>query len=163
MSYPFKNNKKRIFSEESAYQMTSLLMGVIERGTAKNINDFDFQIAGKTGTTNNNQDAWFVGYNSEVTVGVFVGYDVPKSLGRFETGSKVAAPIFHDFMKKTFFGNLPKPFDIPEDIKFINIDLATGKPSNQNYITESFKNNFNFDINQNNDDKNEEFDLKGFY
>lgn len=158
-----KNNKKRIFSEESAYQMTSLLMGVIERGTAKNINDFDFQIAGKTGTTNNNQDAWFVGYNSEVTVGVFVGYDVPKSLGRFETGSKVAAPIFHDFMKKTFFGNLPKPFDIPEDIKFINIDLATGKPSNQNYITESFKNNFNFDINQNNDDKNEEFDLKGFY
>ena len=66
-------------------------------------------------------------------------------------------------MKKTFFGKTPKPFVIPEDIKFINIDLATGKPSNQNYITESFKNNFNFDINANNDDKDEEFDLKGFY
>ncbi len=158
-----KSNKERIFSEESAYQMTSFLMGVIERGTAKNINDFDFQIAGKTGTTNNNQDAWFVGYNSEVTVGVFVGYDVPKSLGKFETGSKVAAPIFHDFMKKTFFEKKPKPFVIPEDIKFINIDLVSGKPTNDNYITESFKNDFNFDINDIGSDKNKEFDLKGFY
>ena len=80
--------------------MTSFLMGVIKRGTAKNINNFEYQIAGKTGTTNENQDAWFVGFNSEITVGVFVGYDEPKSLGKFETGSKVAAPIFKDFMDK---------------------------------------------------------------
>ena len=75
-----KNNSERIFSEESAYQMTSFLMGVIKRGTAKNINSFEYQVAGKTGTTNENQDAWFVGFNSEITVGVFVGYDEPKSL-----------------------------------------------------------------------------------
>ena len=143
--------------------MTSFLMGVIERGTAKNINDFDFQVAGKTGTTNDNQDAWFVGYNSEITIGVFVGYDVPKSLGRFETGSKVAAPIFHDLMKKIYENKKPKPFVIPEDIKFINVDLVSGKPSTDNFITEAFKNNFDFDFDQKNDNKNSKFDLRGFY
>ncbi len=158
-----KNNNKRIFSDESAYQMTSFLTGVIERGTAKNINDFDFQVAGKTGTTNNNQDAWFIGYNSEITVGVFVGYDVPKSLGKFETGSKVAAPIFHDLMKKLYNNKKPKPFVIPENIKFINIDLISGLPSNSMYITEAFKSNFNFENRKKNDNKNRNFDLRGFY
>ena len=60
------------------------------------------QVAGKTGTTNDNQDAWFIGYNSEITIGVYVGYDVPKSLGKFKTGSKVAAPIFYDLMNKLY-------------------------------------------------------------
>ena len=138
-------------------------MGVIERGTAKNINDFDFQVAGKTGTTNNNQDAWFIGYNSEITVGVFVGYDVPKSLGKFETGSKVAAPIFQDLMKRLYKTRKPKPFIIPENIKFINIDLVSGLPSNSNFITEVFKSNFNFENNNKNDNKNKDFDLRGFY
>ena len=158
-----KNYNKNVFSSESAYQITSFLMGVIERGTAKNINDFDFQVAGKTGTTNDNQDAWFIGYNSEITVGVFVGYDVPKSLGRFETGSKVAAPIFHDLMKKLYNNRKPMPFIIPEDIKFINIDLDSGEPSNLNYITEAFKNDFNFEINKIKNNEVDEFDLKGFY
>ena len=157
------NNKKNVFSSESAFQMTSFLMGVIQRGTAKNINDFDFQVAGKTGTTNDNQDAWFVGYNSEITIGVFVGYDVPKSLGKFETGSKVAAPIFHDLMKKIYKNQKPKPFVIPENIKFINVDLVSGKPSNKDFITEAFKNNFDFDFDQKNDNKNNKFDLRGFY
>ena len=143
--------------------MTSFLIGVIQRGTAKNINDFEFQVAGKTGTTNNNQDAWFVGYNSEITIGVFVGYDVPKSLGKFETGSKVAAPIFHDLMKKIYKGQSPKPFVIPENIKFINVDLVSGKPSNTDFITEAFKNNFDFDFDVNNDNKSNKFDLRGFY
>ena len=159
-----KPETSRVFSEESAYQMISFLMGVIQRGTAKNINSFDYQIAGKTGTTNENQDAWFVGFSSELTVGVFVGYDVPKSLGKFETGSKVAAPIFHDFFKNIYKSNFPKPFNIPKSIKFINIDIATGKPSNQNFITESFKNNFNFeskyDIKK---DSSDDFQFKGFY
>ena len=156
-----KNIKKNVFSSESAYQMTSFLMGVIQRGTAKNINNFDFQVAGKTGTTNNNQDAWFVGYNSEITIGVFVGYDVPKSLGKFETGSKVAAPIFNDLMQKIHKKHPPQPFVIPENIKFINVDLVSGKPSNTDFITEAFKNNFDFD--QNNDSKSNKFDLRGFY
>ena len=97
-----EETRKRIVSEESAYQMTSLLMGVLERGTAKNINYLDFQVAGKTGTTNNNQDAWFIGYNSEITVGVYVGYDSPSTLGQGQTGSNVAAPIFGEFMKKLY-------------------------------------------------------------
>ena len=159
-----KPGTSRVFSEESAYQMISFLMGVIQRGTAKNINSFDYQIAGKTGTTNENQDAWFVGFSSELTVGVFVGHDVPKSLGKFETGSKVAAPIFHDFFTNIYKDNFPKPFNIPKSIKFINIDIATGKPSNQNFITESFKNNFNFeskyDIKK---DSSDDFQFKGFY
>ena len=158
-----KNNNENVFSGESAYQMTSFLMGVIERGTAKNINDFDFQVAGKTGTTNDNQDAWFIGYNSEITVGVYVGYDVPKSLGRYETGSRVAAPIFHDLMKNLYIDRKPLPFVIPKNIKFINIDLDSGNPSNLNYITEAFKNDFNFKTNQIKKDKTEEFDFKGFY
>ncbi len=157
------NNKKNIFSSESGYQMTSFLMGVIERGTAKNINNFDFQVAGKTGTTNNNQDAWFIGYNSEITVGVFVGYDVPKSLGRYETGSKVAAPIFQNLMKKLYEKYKPKPFVIPEEIKFINIDLVSGEPSNSGFITEAFKNNFDFDFDEKNDNKNKKFNFRGFY
>ena len=141
--------------------MTSFLMGVIKRGTAKNINKFDFQVAGKTGTTNDNQDAWFIGYNSEITIGVYVGYDVPKSLGRFETGSKVAAPIFYDLMNKLYTEKKPKPFVIPENIKFINIDLNSGKPSNSDYITEAFKNNFNFDYDEKSNNKDGNFDLKG--
>ena len=159
-----RHNSERIFSEESAYQMVSFLMGVIERGTAKNINNFDFQIAGKTGTTNENQDAWFIGFSSEITVGVFVGFDVPKSLGKFETGSKVAAPIFEEFLQNVYKTKKPKPFNIPNSIKFINIDIATGKPSNKNFITESFKSNFNFDNNyEEKKSTGDEFEFKGFY
>ena len=159
-----KDNKKRIFSRDSAYQMTSFLMGVIERGTAKNINKFDFQIAGKTGTTNENQDAWFIGFNSEITVGVFVGHDKPKSLGKFETGSKVAAPIFSEFMNNVYNNKNPRPFLIPETIKFINVDLVSGLPSSKNFITESFKKSFNFEKNfQDIQNSEKEYDLKGFY
>ncbi len=159
-----KNRYEQIFSSETAYQMTSFLMGVIKRGTAKNINSFSFQVAGKTGTTNENQDAWFVGYNSEITVGVFVGHDVPKSLGRFETGSRVAAPIFENFLHKIYQNNEPKPFNIPESIKFINVDLFSGEPSNHDFITESFKNDFNFDRNfKGLKGKKEDFQLRGFY
>ncbi len=155
-----ENNSKRIFSKESAYQMTSFLMGVIKRGTAKNISNFDFEVAGKTGTTNENQDAWFIGYNSEITVGVFVGFDEPKSLGKTETGSRVAAPIFEDFMIGANLDRKPTPFHIPETIKFINIDLLSGKPNDKNYITEAFKNSFNLEKFDVEDDNN---NLRGFY
>ena len=89
---------------------------------------------------------------------------MPKSLGKFETGSNVAAPIFEEFFQKIYNDNKPKPFNIPQSIKFINIDIASGKPSNKNFITESFKNNFNFD-NFYNESKNIEsdFEFKGFY
>mgnify|MGYP001230432587 CR=1 FL=1 len=157
-------SRKRVISEESAYQMTSFLMGVIKRGTAKNINNFEFEIAGKTGTTNNNKDSWFIGFNSEITVGLYVGYDKPKTLGSNETGSKVAAPIFADFMKNVYIKRVPKPFFPPEGVKFVNVDIKSGLPSNKNSIQEVFKKDFNF-INK--EDVNEPSDIdkrfKGFY
>ena len=97
-------------------------------------------------------------------MGVFVGYDKPKSLGKFETGSKVAAPIFSEFMSKFYKNENPRPFLIPETIKFINVDLVSGQPSNNDFITESFKKNFNFEKNfQDIQNSEKEYDLKGFY
>ena len=107
---------EQIFSPETAYQVTSMLEGAVQRGTGKGLRDLNLDIAGKTGTTNDNQDAWFIGYSSEFTVGVFVGFDVPKSLGKFETGSNVAAPIFEEFFQKIYDDNKPKPFNIPQSI-----------------------------------------------
>ena len=157
-------NRKRIISEESSYQMTSFLMGVIERGTAKNIKYLDFEVAGKTGTTNNNQDAWFIGYNSEITVGVYVGFDKPKTLGKSETGSRVAAPIFGDFMKTVYNNKKPYPFLRPEGVKFINVDSKSGEPSNKNYIQEVFKKSFNFDQKSNiNLPSEDDHNTRGFY
>ena len=92
-----------------------------------------------------------------------MGYDVPKSLGKFETGSKVAAPIFQDLMQRLYKTRKPKPFIIPENVKFVNIDLVSGLPSNSNFITEVFKSNFDFEKNNKNDNKSEDFDLRGFY
>ncbi len=159
-----KENRKRILSSESAYQMTSFLMGVIQRGTAKNINFLDFEVAGKTGTTNNNQDAWFIGYNSEITVGIYVGYDKPKTLGSNETGSRVAAPIFGNFMKNVYKKRKPLPFNVPNKIKFINIDPKTSTPSDSNYIQEAFKESFSFQDNIIDKfiDENDS-ELRGFY
>ena len=159
-----KNHKKTIFSKESSYQMTSFLMGVIERGTAKNINNFDFQIAGKTGTTNDNQDAWFIGYNSEITVGVYVGFDKPKTLGISETGSKVAAPIFGSFMKEAYNNSRPYPFKRPDGVKYINVDIKTGEKKKKNSIQEVFKKDFSFDEKSNIPLPSEQDnDRRGFY
>ncbi len=156
-------NRKKVVSSETAFQITSLLMGVIKRGTAKNLNFLDFQVAGKTGTTNNNQDAWFIGYNSEITVGIYVGYDDPKPLGKSETGSKVAAPIFGEFMKTIYSKVKPMPFLVPRGIKFVNVDIKTGIPSNKNYIQESLKKDFDFENETQNFIVDENFEDKGFY
>ena len=80
--------------------MTSILEGVVQRGTAKKLRDLKLNIAGKTGTTNKNTDTWFVGYTSNLLIGVYVGLDNPSPLGRYETGSKTALPIFKEFVKK---------------------------------------------------------------
>tara|TARA_B100001540_G_C15422117_1_gene468216 strand:- start:49 stop:618 length:570 start_codon:yes stop_codon:yes gene_type:complete len=89
-----EDNFPQVFSEETAYQITSILEGVIKRGTGRGLKELNLDLAGKTGTTNNNTDAWFVGYTSNLVVGVYVGHDEPKSLGKYETGSKTAMPIF---------------------------------------------------------------------
>ena len=93
----------RVISEETAYQMTSILQGVVQRGTAKKLRSLKVPLAGKTGTTNDNFDAWFIGFSSNLVIGVYIGFDNPKTLGKFETGSKAALPIFKDFVENALY------------------------------------------------------------
>ena len=137
-----KSNFKQIFSPQTAYQMTSILEGVIQRGTGKRLRDLNLQIAGKTGTTNNNTDTWFIGFTSNLVVGVFVGYDSPKKLGKYETGSKTALPIFKDFIKKAVNNYEARPFKISKGIKMMVIDAETGEKADfgsKKTIIESYK------------------------
>ena len=116
-----KNSNEKVISEETAYQMTSILQGAVERGTAKKLRSLNVPLAGKTGTTNDNYDAWFIGFSSNLVIGVYIGYDNPKTLGKFETGSKAALPIFKDFIEKTLYKEEFKEFQIPENIYFLHL------------------------------------------
>ncbi len=143
-----KNNYRQIISEETAYQITSMLEGAVKRGTGKKLRDLNVPLAGKTGTTNNNFDAWFVGFSSKLVIGVYVGYDEPKSLGRYETGAKAALPVFKNFVKKALYKDDFQPFTIPNGIYFSAINYDTGEKdnfSNTKAIVEAFKSN---DINR---------------
>ena len=131
--------KNIIIDPRLAYQITSMMEGVIKRGTAKKLKDLNVPIAGKTGTTNNNKDAWFIGYTPDLVIGVYVGYDQPKSLGYKQTGSSVAVPIFKKFAEKIKINKNKKPFRIPAGISFVRIDPKSGNVStNQNSIVEPF-------------------------
>ncbi len=137
-----KNNFEQIFSSETAYQMTSILEGVIKRGTGRGLKDLNLQIAGKTGTTNKNTDAWFIGFTSNLVIGVYVGYDNPRSLGKIETGSKAAMPIFKEFVKRAIINYEARPFKVAKGIKMMVVDSITGKKANfgsKKTIIESFK------------------------
>ena len=142
-SVPIIQSKfKQIFSPQTAYQMTSILEGVIQRGTGKKLRDLNLQLAGKTGTTNNNTDTWFIGFTSNLVVGVYVGYDNPKKLGKYETGSKTALPIFKEFIKKAVDNYEARPFKIAKGIKMMVIDADTGKKADfgsKKTIIESYK------------------------
>jgi penicillin-binding protein 1A len=148
-----KYNQERVFSEETAYQIVSILEGAVKRGTGKKLRNLNVPIAGKTGTTNNNFDAWFVGFTSNLVIGVYVGFDTPKTLGKYETGSKAALPIFKDFVKKSIFKDEFKAFNIPKGIFFKSVDYDSGIMVNfgaKNSIVESFKSK---DINSKNNNK----------
>ena len=137
-----KNNYKTIFSPQTAYQMTSILEGVVKRGTARGLRDLNLQIAGKTGTTNKNTDAWFIGFTSNLVVGVYMGHDNPKSLGKIETGSKAAMPIFKEFVKRAVNNYEARPFKVAKGIKMMVVDSITGKKADfgsKKIIIESFK------------------------
>ena len=142
-NYPeiqYKNEK--VFSEETAYQITSILEGVVLRGTAKKMRDLKVPLAGKTGTTNNNFDAWFIGFTSNLVIGVYVGFDSPKTLGKYETGSKAALPVFKDFIQKALYKEDFKEFKIPEGIYLTSIDYDSGERSSigeKNTIIEALK------------------------
>jgi len=138
------DNFPQIFSAETAYQVTSMLEGAIQRGTGRKLKDLNLDLAGKTGTTDENHDAWFVGFTSNLVVGVYVGFDEPKSLGRYETGSKTALPIFKAFIKNAVKKKDARPFKVAKNIKMMVIDLITGKKANfgsKKTIIEAFKKN----------------------
>ena len=141
--YPIiKDNYKKIFSPQTSYQMTSILEGVVQRGTAKKLKDLELNIAGKTGTTNKNTDTWFIGYTSNLLIGVYVGLDNPSPLGRYETGSKTALPIFKEFIKKTVSKSEARPFKAAEGMIMMVVDPNTGqkaKFNSKNTIIEVYK------------------------
>jgi penicillin-binding protein 1A len=116
-NYPnIKDSFEQIFSPETAYQMTSILEGTVQNGTGKNLKDLNLDLAGKTGTTIGNTDTWFIGFTSKLVIGVYVGSDNPRSLGRYETGAKTALPIFKSFVKKAVKKEDARPFKVAKNI-----------------------------------------------
>ena len=137
-----KDNYKQVFSPQTAYQLTSILQGVVERGTGKKLKKLGLNIAGKTGTTNENTDAWFIGFTSNLVIGVYVGMDNPEPLGKYETGSKAALPIFEEFVKKAIKKSEARPFKVADDMTLMVVDSLTGekaKFTSKNTIIESYK------------------------
>ena len=122
------DDRRQIVDPHSAYQMTSIMEGVVQRGTATIVRSIlgDVPIAGKTGTSNESKDVWFVGYTPDLVVGVYVGYDTPKPMGKSATGGAISAPIFANFMKLALAGKKPGPFRTPPGIKLVRVSLKTG-------------------------------------
>ena len=141
--YPkIKDNYQQVFSPQTAYQITSILEGAIQRGTGKKLKKLKMNLAGKTGTTNKNTDAWFIGFTSNLVIGVYVGMDNPSPLGKFETGSKTALPIFEDFVKKAVKKSDARPFKVSQDITMMVVDSLSGRKakfSSKDTIIEAYK------------------------
>ena len=133
--------------------MTSILQGAVKRGTAKKLRSLKVPLAGKTGTTNDNYDAWFIGFSSNLIIGVYIGYDNPRTLGKYETGSKAALPIFKDFVENTLYKEDFEEFKIPQNIYLTSLNYDTGiksTPEDKNVITEALKLRDINNINNNN-------------
>ena len=141
--YPkIDDNYKQVFSPQTAYQITSILEGVVQRGTGKKLRKLKLNLAGKTGTTNKNTDAWFIGFTSNLVIGVYVGMDNPAPLGKFETGSKTALPIYESFIKEAVKKSDARPFKVSDNITMMVVDSLTGqkaKFSSKDTIIESYK------------------------
>ena len=155
-NYPkIEDDFPQIFSAQTAYQMTSILEGVVQNGTGKNLKDLNLVLAGKTGTTNKNNDTWFIGLTSKLAIGVYVGLDNPKPLGKYETGAKTALPIFKNFVKNAVNKEEARPFKVANNILMMVIDPITGKKSvtkSKKTIIEAYKklpkeSSLNLDIN----------------
>jgi len=121
------DKRRRVTDKASAYQMVSMLEGVITRGTGRMIGDPGFAVAGKTGTTNDNTNAWFVGFTPDLVVGVYVGYDTPRPLGKRETGSTAAVPIFAKFIREAMAGKPAIPFRRPDGVNLFAVNPVTGQ------------------------------------
>uniref|UniRef100_A0A2A4YVW2 Penicillin-binding protein 1A n=1 Tax=OCS116 cluster bacterium TaxID=2030921 RepID=A0A2A4YVW2_9PROT len=136
------DRSRQVIQATTAYQITSFMEGVVLRGTAPIVRKLGKPVAGKTGTTNDYKDAWFVGYTPDLVVGVYLGFDKPKNLGRSQTGGHLAAPVFLDFMQQALKGTPSIPFRVPNGLNFYRINGKTGiaaMPGDSNIITEAFK------------------------
>ena len=120
------DTRAQLVSPAAAYQVVSMMEGVIQRGTGRSIRSVGKPLAGKTGTTNEAFDAWFVGFSPDLAVGVYVGFDSPRTLGPSEQGASAAAPIFRDFMDEALQGTPAIPFRIPSGIQLVRINAETG-------------------------------------
>ena len=136
------DTRAQVLDPVTAYQVVSMLEGVVQRGTGVRVRSVGKPLAGKTGTTNESRDTWFIGFSPDLAVGVFVGFDEPASLGRRETGSSVTAPIFRDFMVGALEKQASIPFRIPRGVRIVRIDAASGLPASpgtRNAIREAFR------------------------
>jgi penicillin-binding protein 1A len=139
-----RSDRERVMNEITAFQLTSMMEGVVERGTARKTVNLPVPIAGKTGTTNDEKDAWFVGFSSNIVAGCYIGYDTPRPMGRGSGGGSMCGPVFSTFMSKAIkkFGG--GKFRQPEDCQFIRIDRFSGArlpdtASGDNVIAECFR------------------------
>jgi penicillin-binding protein 1A len=132
--------RRRVTDELSAYQMASILEGVVERGTGTRARVPGHLLAGKTGTTNDSVDAWFVGFSADLVVGVWIGFDSPRTLGPRETGGVAAVPIFQEVMAHWLKGRPLLPFRVPDAMQFATVDAETGRPATRGkLVLEAFK------------------------
>ena len=136
------DNREQVIDPHTAYQITSMMEGVVERGTGTILREVGKPVAGKTGTTNDERDAWFVGYTPDLAVGVYVGFDNPRPMGRGATGGGVAAPIVKDFLAAALADTPAIPFRVPSGINLVRINAKTGVlalPGDEEVIVEAFK------------------------
>jgi penicillin-binding protein 1A len=136
------DRRERVLDPMTTYQITEIMEGVIQRGTANVLADLRKPIAGKTGTTNDEKDAWFVGFTPDLVIGVYLGYDKPRHLGRDATGGHLAAPVARDFFREALAGKPAMQFQPPVGIKLIPVDPKTGQragPGATRVINEAFK------------------------
>ena len=136
------DRRQQVLDPMTAYQITSMMEGVVQRGTATVVRDVGKPVAGKTGTTNDEKDAWFIGFTPDVVVGVYLGYDKPRHLGRGATGGHLAAPIVKEFLKVALADKPAAPFRVPPGIKLVRVDLKSGTragPGTERAILEAFK------------------------
>ncbi|MFA5122518.1 penicillin-binding protein 1A, partial [Zavarzinia sp.] len=135
------DTRAEVIDAGTAYQMVSLMQGVVERGTGARVRAVGKPLAGKTGTSNDSKDVWFVGFSPDLVAGVFFGFDQPRSLGAKETGGLVAAPVFRDFMKEALEDKPATPFRIPPGLRLVRVNPSTGAPAapGEPAIFEAFK------------------------
>lgn len=136
------DNREQVLDPRTAYQIVSILEGVVQRGTGRSLRSLGVPLGGKTGTTNDERDAWFLGISPDLVVGAYVGFDNPRPMGRAETGGRVAAPVVREFFEHTVATRPPIPFRRPPGIRIVRVNAETGQlaqPGDLNVIEEAFR------------------------